>query len=73
VTQTATPPVAPEAPRRRGWYRRAWDVIDDRMGISALRYPVPEHANNVAWSLGGVRGREEIRSVVYGVSGGRIV
>src|SRR6266545_3007547 len=53
VTQTTTPPVAPEAPRR-GWYRRAWDVVDDRLGISALRYPVPEHANNVAWSLGGV-------------------
>ncbi len=54
MTQIATPPVAPEAPRRRGWYRRAWDVVDDRLGISALRYPVPEHANNVAWSLGGV-------------------
>lgn len=33
---------------------RAIDVIDDRLGIRALEYPVPEHANNVAWSLGGV-------------------
>lgn len=34
--------------------RRALDVIDDRLGISGLQYPVPEHANNVVWSLGGV-------------------
>ena len=34
--------------------RRAIDAIDDRLGIRALEYPVPEHANNVAWSLGGV-------------------
>jgi quinol-cytochrome oxidoreductase complex cytochrome b subunit len=34
--------------------RRAIDVIDDRLGIRALEYPVPEHANNLAWSLGGV-------------------
>ena len=29
-------------------------MIDDRLGITALEYPVPEHANNLAWSLGGV-------------------
>jgi len=34
--------------------RKAIDVIDDRLGIKALEYPVPEHANNLAWSLGGV-------------------
>lgn len=34
--------------------RRAIDVIDDRLGIKALEYPVPEHANSLAWSLGGV-------------------
>ena len=34
--------------------RRAMDAIDERLGIRALEYPVPEHANNVAWSLGGV-------------------
>lgn len=34
--------------------RRTIDVIDDRLGIRALEYPVPEHANNLAWSLGGV-------------------
>jgi len=34
--------------------RRAVDVIDERLGIKALEYPVPEHANNLAWSLGGI-------------------
>lgn len=34
--------------------RRTLDVIDDRLGIKALQYPVPEHANNLGWSLGGV-------------------
>lgn len=37
-----------------GRLRRAVDVIDERMGIRALEYPVPEHANNLAWSLGGI-------------------
>lgn len=34
--------------------RRAMDVVDERLGIRALEYPVPEHANNLAWSLGGI-------------------
>ena len=34
--------------------RRAIDAIDERLGIRALEYPVPEHANNLAWSLGGI-------------------
>ncbi|MDJ0323799.1 cytochrome b N-terminal domain-containing protein [Cryobacterium sp. PH31-AA6] len=38
----------------RSWSRKAWDVIDERMGISALAYPVPEHANRIAWTLGGI-------------------
>src|SRR3546814_17355656 len=29
------------------------DVIDDRLGVKALQYPVPEHANTLGWSLGG--------------------
>ena len=32
----------------------AWDAIDERMGISALAYPVPEHGNRFAWTLGGI-------------------
>lgn len=37
-----------------GGFRRAMDAVDERLGIRALEYPVPEHANNLAWSLGGV-------------------
>jgi quinol-cytochrome oxidoreductase complex cytochrome b subunit len=37
-----------------GRVRKVVEVIDDRLGIKALEYPVPEHANNLAWSLGGV-------------------
>ena len=29
-------------------------AVDERLGISALRYPVPRHANRLTWSLGGV-------------------
>jgi ubiquinol-cytochrome c reductase cytochrome b subunit len=39
---------------RPGWLRRSVDAVDERLGIDALRYPVPEHANNLAWSLGGL-------------------
>lgn len=39
---------------RRKWWGRALDVVDERMGIKALAYPVPEHANNLTWSLGGL-------------------
>ena len=50
---TETIDSAPPPPPRNRW-GRALDTIDDRMGISALAYPVPEHANRVAWSLGGI-------------------
>jgi quinol-cytochrome oxidoreductase complex cytochrome b subunit len=38
----------------RSWVKKAWAAIDERMGISALAYPVPEHANRFAWTLGGI-------------------
>lgn len=44
----------PTAPESRTRIRRAWDAIDERMGISALAYPVPEHANRLTWTLGGI-------------------
>ena len=47
-------PLADEPAERRSRLRRVLDVVDDRLGIKGLQYPVPEHANNVAWSLGGV-------------------
>ncbi|WP_367318662.1 cytochrome b N-terminal domain-containing protein [Streptomyces sp. HUAS ZL42] len=58
MTADSTSPT-PAPPARaggsdRGWFHRAVDAIDERMGIKALTYPVPEHANNLAWSLGGI-------------------
>ena len=31
-----------------------WGWLDDRLGIGGLRYPVPEHANSLAYTLGGI-------------------
>ena len=36
--------------------RRLLDALDERLGLESLRYEVPEHANNLSWSLGGVTG-----------------
>src|SRR6266508_4307415 len=62
MTQTADPQpsvpatgLAPElapSPPEKGWTRRAQAAIDERLGIDALRYPVPAHANKVGYSLG---------------------
>lgn len=55
MTTTERPaPAASTEPERKSRGRRVLDVVDDRLGIAALEYPVPEHANNLAWSLGGV-------------------
>jgi quinol-cytochrome oxidoreductase complex cytochrome b subunit len=37
-------------------HRRAgvWGWLDDRLGIGGLRYPVPRHANTLAYTLGGI-------------------
>jgi ubiquinol-cytochrome c reductase cytochrome b subunit len=40
--------------QRPGWVRRLVAAVDERLGVDALRYPVPEHANNIGWSLGGL-------------------
>jgi ubiquinol-cytochrome c reductase cytochrome b subunit len=31
-----------------------WAAVDERLGLSTLRYDVPEHAQGIAYSLGGV-------------------
>ncbi len=33
---------------------RIWGWIDDRLGLSGLRYPVPAHANTFWYTLGGI-------------------
>lgn len=35
-------------------WRRAWQALDDRLGLSAFAYPVPRHANAVTYTLGGI-------------------
>ena len=55
------------AQRSPGWFRKAVDVVDDRLGIRALEYPVPEHANGLAWSLGGVTACAFVLLVATGV------
>ncbi len=52
---------------RRGAFRRALDVLDDRLGLKALQYPVPEHANNLSWSLGGLTAVALLVLIVTGV------
>lgn len=39
---------------RRGHGRQFVDAVDERLGIKAIQYPVPAHANTVAYSLGGL-------------------
>ncbi len=41
-------------PTRSSRGRRFLDAVDERLGLRALQYPVPEHANNLAWNLGGL-------------------
>jgi ubiquinol-cytochrome c reductase cytochrome b subunit len=55
------------APARAGWLRRAVDAVDERMGIKALAYPVPEHANNLTWSLGGLTAASFVILLVTGI------
>jgi len=42
-------------------------AVDERLGISALRYPVPRHANTVAWTLGGLTLAALVILVVTGI------
>ncbi|MCB2176408.1 MAG: cytochrome b N-terminal domain-containing protein [Actinomycetales bacterium] len=51
---TSAPSSPPPDAARRSRGRVVLDAIDERLGISALEYPVPGHANNLAWSLGGI-------------------
>jgi hypothetical protein len=37
-----------------GWRRRALDALDERLGLKGLQYPIPAHANTLAYSLGGL-------------------
>ena len=47
--------------------RRAWRWLDERLGIGALRYPVPAHANSLAYTLGGITMVSFVLLVVTGI------
>ena len=34
--------------------RSAWGWLDERLGLSGIRYPVPKHANSLPYTLGGI-------------------
>jgi Cytochrome b subunit of the bc complex len=53
MTETIEPATTAETPRASRW-RRSVDAFDERLGIKSLEYPVPEHANKLAYSLGGL-------------------
>ncbi|NMR21581.1 cytochrome b N-terminal domain-containing protein [Cellulomonas fimi] len=56
---------AVERPTSR--WRRAVDAVDERMGLKALAYEVPEHANNLAWSLGALTAISFFTLLVTGI------
>ena len=58
-------PLTETQPRRRA--RKVLDVLDERLGIKSLEYPVPEHANNLSWSLGGITASALVILIVTGI------
>lgn len=61
------PNTSNQALPRRGVSQRVLNVVDERLGLSALQYPVPEHANNLAWSLGGLTAISLVVLIVTGI------
>ncbi|NMR19396.1 cytochrome bc complex cytochrome b subunit [Cellulomonas fimi] len=65
VPEAGTSPQGDERPRGR--WRRAVDAVDERMGLKALAYEVPEHANNLGWSLGALTAISFFTLLVTGI------
>lgn len=51
-------------PTRRA---RGWGWLDERLGLGGLRYPVPAHANSLAYTLGGITMASFVGLVVTGI------
>ena len=47
---TANQPTATAGSKLRG----GWDWLDERLGLGALRYNIPAHANTFWYTLGGI-------------------
>ena len=45
----------------------AWGWIDERFGVGGLRYPVPRHANSLAYTLGGITLASFVGLVITGI------
>ncbi len=46
---------------------RTWNWLDDRLGIGGLRYPVPAHANKLAFTLGGITLGSLVLLIITGI------
>lgn len=46
--------IAGSSANQGGRWRRTWEAIDERLGLSGLAYPVPVHANRLGYILGGI-------------------
>jgi ubiquinol-cytochrome c reductase cytochrome b subunit len=66
ATPEAPPTLEPPAHRPGGW-RRFVTAVDERLGIDAVRYPVPAHANKIAYSLGGLTAVSLLILIVTGI------
>jgi len=72
MTRTAGPqPFVPSAIAEpvttKGRVRRVREAVDERLGIDAIRYPVPAHANKVSYSLGGLTAFSLLILIVTGI------
>jgi quinol-cytochrome oxidoreductase complex cytochrome b subunit len=67
VTVEAEGTPIPATRVKRGPFKRTWDYFDEHLGLSALRYPVPRHANTFWYTLGGMTFVGLIILVVTGI------
>lgn len=65
-TARSVGPATDTAERTTG-LRGLWGWIESRTGISALRYAVPEHANTIWYTLGGITFMSILISVASGI------
>ncbi len=45
---------APAGDAAPGVWTSVVQAVDERLGLSALRYPVPRHGSTLAWTLAGL-------------------
>lgn len=67
MPRLARPHDAPRSPTPVSRHRRMLAAVDERLGLDAIRYPVPEHGNSLAWSLGGLTAATFLLLVATGI------